>query len=281
MTRSRTGPLLCPNCKKLISTYVEQCPYCGLSRPGARWKQLRFPDADNGAALIKILIGTNVVMYLICLLFNPARTGLSMNPLTFLAPSNVSLWLLGATGSYPLLVEHRWWTLISASYLHGGILHILFNMIALNQLGPLVIREYGAARMFVIYTGAGIGGYLLSALAGVSLTIGASAAVCGLIGAALYYGKSRGGTYGQAVYRHVGGWVISLFIFGFLVPGINNWGHGGGIIAGLLLGLLLGYRERRPDTFAHQLLAGACALLTGLVLVWAVLSGVLTLMTAH
>jgi rhomboid protease GluP len=167
----------------------------------------------------------------------------------------------------------RWWTLISANYLHGSLLHIVFNMIALHQLGPLLLREYGISRMIAIYTLSGIGGYLISSLFGVRFTIGASAAVCGLIGAALYYGKSRGGTYGNAVYSQIGGWAIGIFIFGFMVPGINNWGHGGGMLVGALLGYILGYRERSPEKIGHKYIGMACIAGTGVVLFWSVING--------
>jgi rhomboid protease GluP len=59
-----------------------------------------------------------------------------------------------------------------------------------------------------------------------------------------------------------------------LVRGINNWAHGGGIVAGAALGYLLGYRERQEESLLHKVLAGGCALLTGLVLIWAVVSGI-------
>ena len=147
-------------------------------------------------------------------------------------------------------------------------------MMAFKQLAPFIIREYGTYRMAIIYTVGGVLGFAVSYLAGVMFTIGASAAVCSLIGAALYYGKSRGGPYGQAIYRQVGGWVLALFLFGFLVPGINNWGHGGGIVAGALLGFLLGYQERVKERFFHKTIAGICVILTVAVLGWAVVSGI-------
>jgi rhomboid protease GluP len=65
-------------------------------------------------------------------------------------------------------------------------------------------------------------------------------------------------------------WVVFLFVFGFVVPGINNWGHGGGLLAGIGLGFLLGYREKRRENILHKLLARSCALATLLVLAWAV-----------
>jgi rhomboid protease GluP len=162
--------------------------------------------------------------------------------------------------------------LVSANYLHGGILHIFFNMVALRQIGRLVVQEYGAHRMVTLYTLGGVIGFWISYLAGVSLTMGASAAVCSLIGAALYYGKSRGGTYGQAIYRQVGGWVMGLFLFGFMIPGINNWAHAGGIGAGILMGFLLGYEERSREKFFHKVLAMSCIFITVVTLVWAVVS---------
>jgi rhomboid protease GluP len=213
-------------------------------------------------------------MYLLSILFNPRAAGLSMNPLTFLSPSDTSLLLLGATGTVPIDRYHRLWTLVSASFLHGGILHIFFNMAALRQLGLVVSREFGAYRMFVIYTLSGIIGFWISYLAGVAFTIGASASVCGLIGALLYYGKSRGGIYGRTLYRQVFMWVVFLFVFGLIVPGINNWGHGGGVLAGIAVGFVLGYQEKRREYILHKVLAGVCALATLSVLIWAVGSAI-------
>ncbi len=213
-------------------------------------------------------------MYVISLLLNPRAPSLTFNPFNLLSPDGRSLILLGATGTGPIDQLHRWWTLVSANYLHGGILHILFNMLAFSKLGSLVLQEYGPYRMLTVYTLGGVVGFWVSYLAGVTFTIGASAAVCSLIGATLYYGKSRGGAYGQALFRQVGGWTIGIFLFGLLVPGINNWGHGGGIFAGVVLGLLLGYQERRRESLSHKILAGGCVALTVIILAWAVGSGI-------
>ncbi|MEJ2033462.1 MAG: rhomboid family intramembrane serine protease [Deltaproteobacteria bacterium] len=244
-----------------------------MAHPGSWWKNNSWTrglgDADQ---LIWIIISVNIVMFVLSLALMPRGPGMSMNPFSFLSPGSQSLFLLGASGTIPIDQYGRWWTLLSANYLHGGILHIFFNMFAFYQLAPLVVQEYGGYRMLAIYTLSGVGGYLVSFLAGVPLTIGASAAICGLIGAILYYAKSRGGAYGNALYRQVGGWVIALFVFGFLVRGINNWAHGGGIAFGVALGFLLGYRERRRENLFHKLLAGGCVLFTLLALLWGVVS---------
>ena len=268
--------ILCPNCRKLISISESKCPYCGTAKPGSWFKNNAWTRGIHDPNLaVKTIIAINVGMYVVSLLLDPGALSLSMDPFTLLSPSFPSLKILGATGLVPIVDYHRYWTLISANYLHGGILHIFFNMVAFRQLALIVSREFGLYRMFAIYTLSGVFGFWISYLFGVPWTLGASASVCGLVGAILYYGKSRGGVYGRALYKQITMWVVFLFIFGFVVPGINNWGHGGGILAGIALGFLLGYQEKRRENLFHKMLAGTCALMTLGVLVWAVASAVL------
>ncbi len=252
-----------------------RCPHCGVANPGAWWKNNAWTRGFRGTdQIIKVIIYANIVIYAISLLLYPRDFGVTFNPFSFFSPDNRSLVLLGATGTIPIDRFHRWWTLISANYLHGSILHILFNMFAFRQLGSLVLQEYGSYRMIILYTLGGVVGFLVSYVAGVPLTIGASAAVCSLMGATIYYGRSRGGPYGQAVYRQIGGWAIGLFVFGFLMPGINNWAHGGGMLGGLVFGFLLGYQERRGERLFHRILAGVCVVVTIMILGWAVASSI-------
>jgi rhomboid protease GluP len=252
------------------------CPYCGMARPASlSWTRSlghMFSDPDK---TIRVIIITNVVMFILSLLLNPSRAGLSMNPFGLLSPDHRSLVLLGETGAIPIGQLGRWWTLITASYLHGGILHILFNMMALKQITPLIYYEYGFYRMAVIYTLGGVLGFYVSYLAGIPFTVGASAALCSFIGAALYYGKSRGGAYGDAIYRQIGGWAVGIFAFGFLMPGINNWGHGGGLLGGVILGFLLGYREKRSENIVHVILGWGCVAGTAAALAWGTVTGLL------
>ena len=276
MDRQPTGPILCPQCKRLISRDEMQCPHCGLRQPNSWWRRNFWTRIiSNPAAVVKAIIYTNIGMYILAILFNPMASSLSMNPLTFLSPDQYSLWLLGATGSVPIDQYHRWWTLLSANYLHAGILHIFFNMVVFRQMAALVIREYGVRRMLILYTFGGVGGFTASYVAGVKWTVGASAAVFSLVGAILFYGLHRGGTYGQAIFKQIGGWVAVLLVLGFIVPMIDGWGHGGGLLTGILLGVVLGYEERTPETTTHRFLATACVLLTIGVLAWAVLTGLL------
>lgn len=272
--------MLCPNCRKLISMDESACPYCGLSKPGSIFKtRLLNPFSKNSFDIVKAIIYLNIGFYCLSIFLNPRSLGLSSNPLTFLSPSDRSLFLLGATGTIPIAGFGRWWTLASASFLHGGILHIFFNMTALWQLGPFVLHEFGFSRFVMIYTLTGIAGFFLSFLAGVPFTIGASASISGLIGAILYYGKSRGGFYGDVIYRQAMGWIVGIILFGFLVPGINNWAHGGGVFAGVLTAFLTGYNENKNETLSHRAFAALCMLLTILSCLWAVFQAVFYRMT--
>jgi rhomboid protease GluP len=124
--------LLCPNCRRLVSRSAPSCPYCGLSRPGSVFKNNPLSRlVSDEEALFRLILGANITMFVLSLLVVPQGGALS--------PSSESLFVLGASGSMPVFAAGRWWTLISANYLHGGLLHIVFNMVALYNLAPLLI----------------------------------------------------------------------------------------------------------------------------------------------
>lgn len=276
MQPQRRQSILCPNCNKLIGTGEARCPYCGISRPGSGWKRALNSGFFRGIDQVLVwIIYANAAMYLLSLALRPSAIHVTLSPFGMLSPSSETLILLGATGTFPVFHLGRWWTLISAGYLHGSLLHIVFNMLAFRFLASIVQEEYGSYRMFAVFALGGLVGYAVSLLAGVRLTIGASASVCSLMGAVLYYGKSRGGVHGQALYKQVSGWAVGMFLFGILVPGINNWAHLGGILGGIGLGALLGYGEKSPENLFHKTLGVGCMLISAAVLIWAVVSGFL------
>jgi len=225
------------------------------------------------AIVLKAIIYTNVIMFIISLIYSGKNMILTINPFYAFTPSLDVLNFLGASGRLPIVKYEAWWSLITANWLHGGLLHILFNMMALKTVAPLVIKEFGISRMFSIYTMAGVSGFLLSYVGGVYLTIGASSGLCGLIGAALYFGKSRGGQWGRLVYKQTSGWVVTLILIGFLMPNINNWSHAGGVFAGIFLGWALGYSEKREENYFDILLAVFFAAFTILLLARSVIQG--------
>ena len=237
-------------------------------KPQSRYHIIISPDI-----VLKAIIYTNIFMFVISLIYSGKNVILSINPFYALTPSIDVLNFLGASGRIPIVKFQAWWSLITANWLHGGLLHILFNMMALKTVAPLVIKEFGIFRMFSIYTLAGISGFLLSYFGNVYLTIGASSGLCGLIGASLYFGKSRGGQWGKLVYKQTSGWVVSLIIIGFLLPNINNWSHAGGVLAGICFGWLMGYNEKRQENYFDLLLAAFFASITLFLLAKSVVQG--------
>lgn len=197
-----------------------------------------------------------------------------------LSPSSGSLFLFGASGAVPVFGYNRWWTILSASWLHGSLLHILFNMLWVRQLAPATARLYGPGRMMLIYIVSGAAGFLLSStvgaygnfllppfLRGANLTIGASASIFGLLGALVYFGRRGGSTaLGQQAWT----WAVVLFVFGFIMPGIDNFAHLGGFLGGYGMSWVL--NPFKPEKVDHLLAA-----LIGLVLTLAAILASLAL----
>ena len=257
--------VVCPHCKQIIGSEEKVCSWCGAPR---RFGLSRIIASTFSAVdlPIKAILSVTIIMYGLSLLLSISGGE------GFLSPGDHALIQLGATGTYPLAMYGRYDSLITAIYLHGGLLHLLFNMMALTQLGPLVSQVFGSSRMFSIYTLSGIIGFIVSYFGGIPLTIGASGSICGLAGALYVFGKQRGGSYGFAINRDIGGWVVGLFLFGLIIPGINNWAHAGGLIGGGLTALLLGYNERGRERLIHHGLAVLLAILSLMAMVWSFIS---------
>ncbi len=259
--RKTTGSIVCPNCGKLISANAKQCIHCGRKNPGLWGYGIYIQKLFGANGMVPIIIGVSIVLYVLSLLIDPSAIFRMQGMLGILSPSGQALHNLGMTGAYAM-AQGRWWTLITAIYLHGGVLHILFNMLWLRQLGHMVEHLYGTARSFIIFTLAGVVGFVVSDAVGIAFTIGASGSIFGLLGALVYYGRKRGGAFGAAIYRQVGTWTIVLFIFGFLMPEVNNLAHAGGFFGGLFAAWLFGFQERTPENQNHRLAALSLALLT-------------------
>jgi membrane associated rhomboid family serine protease len=261
MFRQRSGSSLCFACGKLNRVDAAVCFYCGARQPGLWGFAPLLGRVIGRLDVARAIIAVCVVAYVASLLLNPAAALRPRGVFDLLAPGSGALYALGAAGAIPW-AQGRWWTVLTGVYLHGSLLHILFNMIWVRQLAPPVEELFGRARLVVIFTAAGVAGFVVSNLAGVPFTIGASGAIFGLLGAMVYYGRSRGGVFGLAVLRQYGQWALVIFAMGFFLAGVNNLAHAGGFAGGYLAALWVGYGDRRPETGVHRLAALALIALT-------------------
>ncbi|HEX3532333.1 MAG TPA: rhomboid family intramembrane serine protease [Thermoanaerobaculia bacterium] len=261
----RTGSILCPSCGRLVGVNDDVCLNCGRRKPGMWGLTQVLGRLGRDAGFVQVVIGGCVFLYLAMLAVDPQN--IQTNGIfNFGGPSREALFRFGSSGGSPVLVHGRWWTLLSAGWLHAGLLHIGFNLYWVRILAPETAELYGAARMVILYTLSSIAGFLLSSvtaflpiplLHGGVLTVGASAPILGLLGAMVWYGRRAGS-------RHIGGqaWSYAIFMiaFGFLMPGIDNMAHIGGFAGGYLGGMLLD--PMKPERGNHQALALVCLLAT-------------------
>jgi len=260
MTDRGPGSILCPVCRKLISRDESRCPHCGARTGGEVGARLFSPRLFGDRLNVVMLIPAACI---ICYLFALARDpGAILNPaggfLGLLSPSNEALLAMGMTYRLEPHVA-PWRTAFTAIYLHGGLLHIFFNILWIRQLGPVVAESFGPARYFVIFTLSGVGGFVASNVFSGAPTVGASGAVFGLLGALIVYGRRTGrGLMTQQLWQ----WAIALFILGFLMSRVNNYAHAGGFVVGLLAGRFMGITGARTENRTTLIAALGCLVLT-------------------
>ena len=149
----------------------------------------------------------------------------------------------GANYGPATIGEGQWWRLFSSMFLHGGVLHVGFNMYALWVGGRVVERIYGHVGYALLYAFAGLLGSVASAMTTQVPSVGASGAVFGIFGALLAFLLRRRRLLPAAVLKRLRSVVLIVVgfnvAFGFAVPGIDQAAHLGGLAGGFLAGLLL------------------------------------------
>ena len=221
--------MVCPNCGKLIAVTEAECPFCGAWRPGLYgWAPALQGLFGRRLNLVSIIITTCIATYVVALLLEPEAITQPRGMLSLLSPGTRALYQLGMTGGIAWQLGW-WWTVLTAIYLHGGVLHIVFNVMWIRDLGPLVGDIYGPVRAFLIFEIGGVAGFILSNTMTSVPTIGASGSIFGLLAALIAYGRRRGGTTMTA---DLWKWAVVLFVLGFMMPGVNNWAHAGGFGGG-------------------------------------------------
>jgi len=268
LKRKTSGSVVCPSCGSLVGVRDDRCYTCGRTNPGL-WgfsPLLRQLGADLG--FVPLVIGASATLYLLTLLMSGNQLQIAAGGFNFLAPSQSALILFGMTGAIPVYRLGAWWTLLSASWLHGSLLHIVFNMMWVRDLGPAMADIIGPSRTVIIYTVSGFCGFLVSSSVGVPFTMGASASVFGLLGALVHYGRKSGSSLirGQAVQ-----YAVILFVFGFFMRGVDNFAHAGGFAGGYAMSALFNPLTRERGD--HMLVAVICLAATFLAILVSVITG--------
>ncbi|MDJ0626285.1 MAG: rhomboid family intramembrane serine protease [Candidatus Caenarcaniphilales bacterium] len=267
----------CPNCKTLIHSEVSTCPECGHPQPGflGYYNLVKSLDGYKFANWILYICGA---IYLLSLIVDLKHVNFGLN-FGFLGPSSKSLLLFGGGGSIPIFQFGNWWTIFTAPLLHASIFHIGFNCAWVSQLAPVAYKFYGFSKLVIIYILSGAFGAFLTAFAGVyftgflkgaSFSIGASGCVFGLMGALISCGQQSGS---NLLRNTIWQYAIIGFIFGLLMPNIDNWAHFGGFLGGYLLPKIKWLSYKCTETVNHYLLAIGLIIISFLSLLASIYSG--------
>ncbi len=234
---------MCPACRALVDRNDKICPFCGENTSGA-------PRGGAGRVISRVvpeqaryttvLLSVNLVLYGLSLAASAGRRGGEFD-LSSLLGSIDSYTLVRLGAKYgPLIAAGAWWRFLTPIFLHGSLLHLAFNSIVLFDLGPAVEQLYGSHKFIVLYIVTGVAGFVVSFIwHPIAVSIGASGAVFGLIGAMIAYGQRHRSSLGDSVKSMYVRWAIYGLIYGFIVPGVDNSAHLGGLGAGLLFGFLV------------------------------------------
>ncbi|EJO5346264.1 rhomboid family intramembrane serine protease [Clostridium botulinum] len=199
-----------------------------------------YPEMDlqrnKKTTITKIIIGINVFMYLITVFLSGSILTSDIRVLIFLGAKVNSL-----------ISNGEYYRLITAMFLHGGLIHLLLNMYALSSIGPLVETYFGKTKYLVVYFISGILSSYFSYLFSSSVSIGASGAIFGTLGATLiiaYKNRKKGG---KEFLNNIISVIIINLILGFSIPNVDNFGHIGGLIGGVIITLLLVNRKKNVE----------------------------------
>ncbi|MBS1874193.1 MAG: rhomboid family intramembrane serine protease [Acidobacteria bacterium] len=252
---------MCPHCRAFITTDDRVCPYCN-SPVGPRAIDRRQP-ADIMGGLIPQARFTTTLLLLI-------NGGLYVAMMIYSSKSGRGgiqgldgYTLVNFGAMYPPLIQAgQWWRLITAGFLHGGIMHILMNSWVLFDLGAQTEEFFGTSRMLFIYFMSTVVGFWASAHFA-HLSVGASAGIFGLIGAMIAFGVKERSSYGSALRSFYMRWAMYGLVLGFIVPNIDMAAHIGGLAAGFGAGFVAGTPRIASRTErVWQGIAALCVIIT-------------------
>lgn len=265
---TRCGRSICPDCMNPAPVGY-QCPECvreaQRSAPGRRVR-VRFILGKPGSMTTLLLI-VNVAMFLVEVVAGGSQS-------VFNGPSGQRLVDLGALFPPYIAIDHQYWRLITAMFLHIGLIHLAFNMYALYLFGYLIENAFGTVRFLAIYFVAGFLGSVASFAFGPAIAVGAGAsgAIFGLLGGWIAYNyRRRSSAMAEANLQ----WALMLILINtgiaLLVRSIDWRAHLGGLVAGTIAGYLVeGFGPRRIRPYVQYGGLVALVLIGVLLTAWRV-----------
>jgi rhomboid protease GluP len=260
---------LCPDCGHPASRDEKTCTRCGAKLHGVGVSRARramgFLVPAEFPLATAVFIAACAGLYLVTVKISHDVFGDSMGGA--FSPHGWVLLRYGSANGAAILEFGEWWRVVTAVFLHGGIAHIVMNSLSLFVVGRVVEERFGRSRMIVVFVVTGVAGFLASlAVKGAEMrSVGASGAIFGLIGFLAGHALRDRGRAARALRDQVVPWVLYGVIISFL-PGIDGWAHGGGLVAGGVMGLLVAERDsarRIVPAIVWRLLAAACIALVG------------------
>jgi rhomboid protease GluP len=265
-TEQQPRPKLCPACGALVGISATRCHECGASLRfslAALSKSLSGIFGENEAPVTTVLLITNILMFGVSWVAIASAGGGGGLQILW-GMGGQTMYRLGASFGPAIFYGHEWYRLVTAMFLHGGLIHIGFNMMALMQFGPALEELYGSARYLFLYVVTGAFGFLVSAALG-NYSLGASGALLGLVGLMLAITTKRGGSYMRELRSRLISSVVILFVLGFSGMGMDNYAHAAGLASGFGLGKL--FADRQPMNAKEHRTAYVLGWLAGLAVV--------------
>jgi membrane associated rhomboid family serine protease len=260
VTCSECGRPICPDCMVFAPVGI-RCPdHAGQAQGTQRVaQQVRRSSSLAGTGLLvtKALLAANVLIFFVNLAQGASLTD-NAGELFF------DWALIGQAQVFPSgeligVGEGEWYRLITSAFLHGGIIHLGFNMLMLYWIGGPIEEAIGRVRFLILYLVSGLAGAagaLLMTDAN-AITVGASGAIFGLLGAALVFERQRTMVLGGSALSII---VVNL-VLTFAVPNISIGGHVGGLVGGALGGLALSRFGRAHVVYGRPGVVGFAALI--------------------
>jgi rhomboid protease GluP len=264
-----TSLRMCSACRALIDRNAGRCPHCGTSLKSARSRESNAEGRVLGGLIpvpstaTSALVAANIGLYAVAWYLTQSAAS-ALQPAPGMGGIDGAILVRLGAKYGRLMYVGEWWRLVTAMFLHAGLLHIGFNLWCLFDLGPTVESLFSTPKFIFLYLVTGVAGFVFSLWwSPFGISVGASAPILGLIGiligASFHHGR-LGKDYRGQLWK----WVMYIAVLGIMMPGIDNAAHAGGLVSGIVLGYII--PEGEPGTRAEENLWNVLAVLSVIII---------------